>query len=440
MKIERLIAEAVFGHLNFELKFNHDMTFLTGINGNGKTTALRLILALSTPSLRELEQIPHHSVELLIQADDKHFTIKSTCYHDKLLLSVNTETEPLEYSRLNLSQLEERDAARIEEHYSITEEKFYEHPVIKCLSHLETPTFLGLEKRQPAIYPSPIYNLHPSSQLITQKKRPFRDAVGASLSELQLLIQEFFRKIRHGQDRFNEKLKEDILLSVFQYEPVSAGHFANFDLLKWQEREFISHKREEIENTLAGLGLKEAKFKQVIDDFFDRLLKRLATADGKEGPEGLIEWLVNKPQIERITKIFQIVDDYKDRMDQLMAPITRFLSLVNRFLADTHKELQMDAVGWLVVKMKGQPDRTLEALSSGERQIVTILAHLALNEHRSQAGVFIVDEPELSLHLKWQEIFIEALIEASPSTQFILATHAPAIVLEREDKCLTMRS
>ncbi|OQY55342.1 MAG: hypothetical protein B6247_08195 [Candidatus Parabeggiatoa sp. nov. 2] len=412
MKIERLIAEAVFGHLNFELKFNHDMTFLTGINGNGKTTALRLILALSTPSLRELEQIPHHSVELLIQADDKHFTIKSTCYHDKLLLSVNTETEPLEYSRLNLSQLEERDAARIEEHYSITEEKFYEHPVIKCLSHLETPTFLGLEKRQPAIYPSPIYNLHPSSQLITQKKRPFRDAVGASLSELQLLIQE----------------------------SVSAGHFANFDLLKWQEREFISHKREEIENTLAGLGLKEAKFKQVIDDFFDRLLKRLATADGKEGPEGLIEWLVNKPQIERITKIFQIVDDYKDRMDQLMAPITRFLSLVNRFLADTHKELQMDAVGWLVVKMKGQPDRTLEALSSGERQIVTILAHLALNEHRSQAGVFIVDEPELSLHLKWQEIFIEALIEASPSTQFILATHAPAIVLEREDKCLTMRS
>jgi ABC-type hemin transport system ATPase subunit len=61
---------------------------------------------------------------------------------------------------------------------------------------------------------------------------------------------------------------------------------------------------------------------------------------------------------------------------------------------------------WLVVKMKGQPDRTLEALSSGERQIVTILAHLALGEHRSRAGVFIVDEQELSLHLKWQEIFI----------------------------------
>jgi predicted ATP-binding protein involved in virulence len=126
MKIKRLIAEAVFGYLNFDLKFNHDITFLTGINGDGKTTALRLILALLTPSLRELDKIPHHSVELLMQTDVQLFIIKSKFCNNKMVLSVNTESEQLEYYRLNLSQFEDSPRAenRIEEHYSIIEEKF----------------------------------------------------------------------------------------------------------------------------------------------------------------------------------------------------------------------------------------------------------------------------------------------------------------------------
>jgi predicted ATP-binding protein involved in virulence len=65
-----------------------------------------------------------------------------------------------------------------------------------------------------------------------------------------------------------------------------------------------------------------------------------------------------------------------------------------------------------------------------------MLGHLALNPDLAHSGVFIVDEPELSLHIDWQEKFIDAILAANPSVQFILATHSPAIILDRDDKCI----
>jgi predicted ATP-binding protein involved in virulence len=65
-----------------------------------------------------------------------------------------------------------------------------------------------------------------------------------------------------------------------------------------------------------------------------------------------------------------------------------------------------------------------------------MIAHLIFEESRRPSGIFIIDEPELSLHLAWQEIFVDSISKASPKTQFILATHSPTIIsiVEREKK------
>lgn len=70
------------------------------------------------------------------------------------------------------------------------------------------------------------------------------------------------------------------------------------------------------------------------------------------------------------------------------------------------------------------------ALSSGERQLVYILlkAIISLAE-KDKLTVLIMDEPEISLHLNWQEKLLNCLNNISPKTQIILATHSPAIVM-----------
>jgi len=69
---------------------------------------------------------------------------------------------------------------------------------------------------------------------------------------------------------------------------------------------------------------------------------------------------------------------------------------------------------------------------------VVILTHLAFNPAATSANVFIVDEPELSLHVKWQEAFVPAIRKANPELQVILATHSPSIVLDLTKFCVDL--
>jgi predicted ATPase len=99
----------------------------------------------------------------------------------------------------------------------------------------------------------------------------------------------------------------------------------------------------------------------------------------------------------------------------------------------------IDEVGWLFVSAGGsERPQPLDVLSSGERQLVVIFGHLAINREINRAGVFVIDEPEVSLHVRWQEIFVESILEASPGNQFILATHSPAIVMDRDERCVSL--
>ena len=89
----------------------------------------------------------------------------------------------------------------------------------------------------------------------------------------------------------------------------------------------------------------------------------------------------------------------------------------------------IDPQGELKVKFKNEKIANIYELSSGEKQIVTMLGHLIYfaEKFKTESGIFIIDEPEVSLHLAWQEIFVDSILSASPNTQFILATHSPAI-------------
>ncbi|HAM1800983.1 TPA: ATP-binding protein, partial [Listeria monocytogenes] len=61
-------------------------------------------------------------------------------------------------------------------------------------------------------------------------------------------------------------------------------------------------------------------------------------------------------------------------------------------------------------------------------QIVIFYANLIFGVNENKRGIFIVDEPELSLHLSWQKLFIEKTIELNKNIQFIFATHSPEII------------
>jgi predicted ATP-binding protein involved in virulence len=151
----------------------------------------------------------------------------------------------------------------------------------------------------------------------------------------------------------------------------------------------------------------------------------------------LQEWSAIHPQLRQINRLVELITKYNDAVRSAMEPVERYRTSINAFLKDSGKELLFDESGSLQVAIPEDPrPRPITALSSGERQLVVILTHLAFNRQAKRANVLIIDEPELSLHLRWQELFVDAVLGASPGIQLILATHSPSIIKGRLDHCV----
>ena len=67
-------------------------------------------------------------------------------------------------------------------------------------------------------------------------------------------------------------------------------------------------------------------------------------------------------------------------------------------------------------------------LSSGEKQMLIILLTVLLQNH--QPYILLMDEPEASLHVEWQQRLVGIIRQMNPNVQIILTTHSPALIMD----------
>jgi predicted ATP-binding protein involved in virulence len=76
LRIIELKATNVHGYIPLDIKFDDQLTFLTGANGSGKTTALKLISAILQPNIDLIDSIDFDSVSLTISIENKNYKIE----------------------------------------------------------------------------------------------------------------------------------------------------------------------------------------------------------------------------------------------------------------------------------------------------------------------------------------------------------------------------
>jgi len=79
----------------------------------------------------------------------------------------------------------------------------------------------------------------------------------------------------------------------------------------------------------------------------------------------------------------------------------------------------------LAFKMYDGQQIEIDNLSAGEKQLLLILLTVFLMDERP--NVLLMDEPELSLHLSWQEKLVSTIRHMNSNCQLILTTHSPSI-------------
>lgn len=115
------------------------------------------------------------------------------------------------------------------------------------------------------------------------------------------------------------------------------------------------------------------------------------------------------------------------------AEIDRYFSSVNSFLEDKEIDYQYDIekrnpkVG---LKFPDDTWSSIRVMSSGERQLLTML--YAASKMNNDALV-LIDEPEISLHIDWQEELLEKMLSQLSGQQIIVCTHSPSIATGYED-------
>ncbi|MFN7610281.1 MAG: AAA family ATPase, partial [bacterium] len=150
----------------------------------------------------------------------------------------------------------------------------------------------------------------------------------------------------------------------------------------------------------------------------------------------VFHWALNVPELERIKSLSKMVESHNFEAKALTEKSERYLNLLERFLEDSGKKVEFSDKGYVLVTLTKDRKRIpVASFSSGEAQIFVILTHLFFNPRAERNNVFIIDEPELSLHVQWQELFVKSVIEANPNVQYIMATHSPSIILDKIDKC-----
>lgn len=128
----------------------------------------------------------------------------------------------------------------------------------------------------------------------------------------------------------------------------------------------------------------------------------------------------------RIIEVLQSGEpDAAERAQQISEPKKKFQDMVDRLFAETGKRLIRSRNEILF----GQIGEELSPykLSSGEKQILAIL--LTVLTEDNQHYVLFMDEPEVSLHIDWQQKLIEMILELNPNVQIILTTHSPAVIM-----------
>lgn len=104
---------------------------------------------------------------------------------------------------------------------------------------------------------------------------------------------------------------------------------------------------------------------------------------------------------------------------------TLFCDTVDDLFRETGKTIRRDAP--TVELWQWEEPLDLALLSSGEKQLLTILLTVLLED--GEPTVLFMDEPEVSLHMEWQQKLIETIRRLNPNVQIILSTHSPAIIM-----------
>ncbi|MDE0508760.1 MAG: AAA family ATPase [Gammaproteobacteria bacterium] len=430
MQIERVSVLGLFDRFDHELRFSSEepITIMIGPNGFGKTMILRLLNVLFSQPVFTLSRYPFR--KLIVNFDNN--------------------------SKIEVSRKFDKDQ-------NIPKLKLVFRERNKIIDSLEPQTLVSSDDL--SIPLSSIEDIIPELDQID--RREWRDLSTGSILDFDGVVEKYGSRLP-WDSKVPEVTKPEWLLEIRKAIPVryidterltlfpSASrrphgmwHSSKFRMTRTVRR-YSEELGERVQKTLSEYGSRS----QSLDRSFpmrlveeppkthitiEQLRQELSAVEATRAKlveAGLIAHEDQGPVAPSIEAIDEsrrgvlavYAQDTKEKLsifDDLYLRIDALKRISDERLLYKHI-----SVGPKGLSVLNTDDSTLdlEMLSSGEQHELVILYELLFRVKNN--SFVLIDEPELSLHVDWQDKFLEDLLQMAKISNFrvLLATHSPQII------------
>lgn len=427
--IESFKIDKLWGYRDIDLTFNKDVNILIGPNGSGKTTILNLLHSILTADLRSISNVNFEQAKIRLRSfkGSSVRTIKVDVEYGLLKFKVGQETRSVFIGPLSDRRPIRPDLRHVHEGNSIIRRMLSEE----------------LDGELTAVVP--LVWLPISRRLPVTEEEEERYAREKPLESVDVRLEELLEGLSHYYSRLNTRLSERY--KEFEHQVLSVILYSKeHDQLNLLPTSLPTEaEKKQLLNAFEAAGLLDEQMQIRINDHFDAAeatLKRIR-ADEKIGMN--LEDILVVPLIGRTKAMVGHAGKLEEDRENIFASLRHYEKTVNSFLNDKSlnkgaslngKSVKVDEDGDLKIESSSSSNLNWRYLSSGEKQILILLTQALLKV--DEPVVYIADEPELSLHVTWQDKLLESLVKLGGQMQVIVATHSPDIVGKFQDNVIDL--
>lgn len=421
--ISRVVIKQLWGHKDFDLRFNRDVNILIGPNASGKTTVLNLISYVFRADIQLLSQIQFDEMSITLSGHQKNVerTIKVSFDHNIVVFRVGRQSYKIDMSRL--SDLRSRMYWRQMKRSKLVTD------LAAALLAMMPIVWLPVSRRLPVF-------MEDDGSRVAREMRGDEpiESVDERLRHLLGLLATYRLKLEAQLTEKYKAFERTVLgITLFDKEhdkfPLHIGKAPGDD------------DRRALERAFRAAGLWDSRIEKRIREHFqtaDQAYKEMTNPKGS-GPTPIPnnKVMLIVPLIPRTMRMVDAARQLETEREEIFASINKYKELLHGFLQG--KLVELGDHGELVIRMERDGQSKMlnpDMLSSGEKQIAILLTQALVQ--KDAPALYIADEPELSLHVMWQEKLISSIRELGPEFQIIVATHSPDIVGPYSDKVISL--
>jgi predicted ATPase len=413
----------LWGYKNYKITFFKDVNVLIGPNASGKTTLINILYDTLTANIARLCKTEFSEVSIGLKSFEGGETETVSVSQSREELQISVGKQAFKIPLVPFQHFSEgRALVDVPPEVLRRHFRFDIQELQRLLRGLVPAVWLPVSRRLPIaeeeevarrpLHRRPLESVDECLASLVEDLQRYRLSLNAELSELRKEFQ------RHALENILYDKQHDRALR----HPSSLGPPSDAD-------------KQRLLQAFKDVGLVDSRMEDRINEHF--AAAKAAISKLRAEPKAIdFETFLIFPLIARTRAIVDFAQELETKRGKLFSTLHEYETIVNSFLNE--KTVSVSDKGEIIITPERRQRGPLEwrHLSSGEKQILILLTQ-ALLSGRSPI-VYVADEPELSLHVRWQEKLLVSLTRLASRCQFIVATHSPDIVAGFGDKVIDL--